>query len=133
MMRLPRVQFTVRRLMIAVAVVAILFGVGLHIRLSRLSANFAKRAAMYAKFESVWREQGLFCREQEEQLRKWANDPRQGVDGPEFWGRLAQDETDRAEKLKTLADFDASMKAKYEAVARRPWLPVEPDPPSPRL
>jgi hypothetical protein len=40
---------------------------------------------------------------------------------------------EQAEKIKALADFDARMKAKYEAAVRLPWLPVEPDPPRPEL
>jgi Tfp pilus assembly protein PilE len=38
MMRLPRVRFTVRRMMIVVAIVAILIGVGLQVR--RAHRNF---------------------------------------------------------------------------------------------
>jgi hypothetical protein len=116
-MRLPRVRFTVRRLMIVVAVIAILIGVGLQIRrtirLSRLSAYYAKRAAMYAESESTWRKYERWRREREEKLRKLANDPRQGVNGAEFFRRLTEDETDHAKKLKTFAEFRASMKAKY--------------------
>jgi hypothetical protein len=39
-MRLPRVQFTVRRMMVAVAVVAVLFGVG---PLRQRSANYHRK------------------------------------------------------------------------------------------
>jgi hypothetical protein len=135
MMRLPRVRFTVRRMMIAVAVIAILCGVGLQIRrairLSRLSAEYAQQAAKYAEFESTWRQSERHHREREQELRKLVDDPRQGVDGPEFWRRQAKIEADQAEKLKPLVEFHATMKAKYQAAARRPWLPVDPDPPWP--
>jgi hypothetical protein len=134
-MRLPRVRFTVRRLMIAVAIIAILCGVGLQIRLairlSRLSAEYAQRVAKFADFESTWRKSERHHRQRGEELRKLVDDPRQGVGGPEFWRRQAKGEADEAEKLKSLADFHASMKAKYQAAARRPWIDVEPDPPWP--
>jgi hypothetical protein len=134
-MRLTRVRFTVRRLTVAVAIIAILCGVGLQIRrsirLSRLSTEYAQVGARYAEFESTWRQGERSHRERGEELRKLVDDPRQGVGGPEFWRRLAKGETDEAEKLKTLAEFHASMKAKYQAAARRPWLDVEPDPPWP--
>jgi hypothetical protein len=134
-MRLPRVRLTVRRMMIAVAVVAILCGVGLQIRrairLSRLSAEYTRQAVNFAEFESTWRQSERHHREREQELRKLVDDPRQGVGGPEFWRRMAKGETDEAEKLKSLAEFHASMKSKYQAAARRPWIAVEPDPPWP--
>jgi hypothetical protein len=116
-MPIPRVRFTVRRLMLAVAIIAILCGVGLQIRpkirLSRLSAEYAQHAARYAEFESTWREHERNHREREEKLRKLIDDPGQGVGGPEFWRRLAKGETDEADKLKILAEFHPSMNAKY--------------------
>ena len=36
------------------------------------------------------------------------------------------------EECRRRALYDRRMKLKYEAAARNPWLPVEPDPPEPR-
>jgi hypothetical protein len=137
MMGLPRVRFTVRRLMIAVAVVAVLIGAGLQIRrairLCRLSAEYAQQAAKYAEFETTWRQSERHHREREQELRKLVDDTRQGVGGPEFWRQQAKGESDEAEKLKSLAEFHANMKSKHQAAARRPWIEVEPCPPWPEL
>jgi hypothetical protein len=136
MMRLPRVRFTVRRMMIAVAVVAVLIGVGLHveraIRFSRLSTNYVEFAAMYAEYESILRKRERNHRELAERERESA-DKFQRSSSVELWRRLAQEDTDRADKFKSLAEYHSRMKAKYQAAARRPWLDVEPDPPRPEL
>jgi hypothetical protein len=135
-MRMPRVRFTVRRLIVAIAVIAILLAVGPQIRrtihLSRLSAGFARRAAMHDEYESIWREDERKWREREEDDRQLADqsDLRSVAD---FWREQAERSAVRAEKRKALADYHARMKAKYNAAARRPWLDVEPDPPPPEL
>jgi Tfp pilus assembly protein PilX len=135
-MPMPRVRFTVRRMMIAVAVVAVLIGVGLQIRrairFSRLSANYLELAAMDAEYESILRKRERNHRELAEIERESA-DKFQQSSIVELWRRLAQEDTDRADKFKLLAEYHASMKAKYQAAARRPWLHIEPDPPRPEL
>jgi hypothetical protein len=53
---MPRVRFTVRRMMIAVAVVALALGVGLWgVRVRRLSRDYSLRAQMYATIEGSFR------------------------------------------------------------------------------
>jgi hypothetical protein len=133
-MRMPRVRFTVRRLIVAIAVIAILLGVGLQIRrtihLSRRSAGFARRAVMYAEDESVWRKAVRDWIEHAERYRKLADQPDQRSDAP-MWRKRAEYCAETVEQIKALVDFNASMKAKYNAAARRPWLDLEPDPPRP--
>jgi hypothetical protein len=128
MMRLPRVRFTVRRLMIAVAVVAILCGVGLQIR---QTIRFSRLAARYADDGLFWRRQERNHRALGEKMRTASVDPEQGSGAAEFWRPYIEFQAERAEKIKVLADYLAMMKVKYQAAARRPWLPVEPDPPEP--
>jgi hypothetical protein len=128
-MRLPREPFTVRRLMIAVAVVAILLGVSLHVRNVSL---YSMRISHHSKCESSWREDEWRHRKRAEEIRKLAEDPGQRS-GAEWWRQYAERETVRADKFKALADYHGQMKTKYQAAARRPWLPVEPDPLQPEL
>jgi hypothetical protein len=48
--------------------------------------------------------------------------------------RHVQTEEDRAKVrlFDSAADLEGRRRAKYEHAARRPWLPVEPDPPEPK-
>jgi hypothetical protein len=130
MMRLPRVRFTVRRLMVAVAVVAILIGIILQVV---RAIRFSRSAARFAEFEAVWRENAVDDRRMAEHSRRLLAD---GLDRSNYAQVLLQSadsDTQRAEKADTLAAYLGRMKAKYLAAARRPWLAVEPDPPWPVL
>ena len=86
-MRLPRPRFTVRRLMVAVAIVATVMAPGAI--LWRRSADLARRG-----------------REHDRRAAECASTYLSG-----YHERLAE---------------------KYATAARRPWLPVEPDPPEPK-
>jgi hypothetical protein len=111
-MRLPRVRFTVRRMMIAVAVVAILIGVGLQVK------------GLYQRFHECSRQastHGFYG----ECLDRLANEWAQKDDRIES---LTQ-----AKRLRLLAEYQRRIKAKYEAAKWRPWIDVEPDPPGPEL
>jgi hypothetical protein len=112
-MRWPRVRFTVRRMMVAVAVVAV--GLGALILIARSHA-YSVRAGNHGYRE--WR-----CWEA---IRVYGADPR-GVTlrGPE----PVEVFIDRSRRL---AGYYATLRRKYEQAAARPWLPVEPDPPEPQ-
>jgi hypothetical protein len=115
-MRLPRVRFTVRRLMIAVAIVALALGIFAEcVRLSRKSASF--------------RTQAEACSGIEETLRMIiaASGPDTPVDVSPGPGMPSRRFT-----AMVVAEHQAALKLKYERAARRPWLPVEPDPPEPQ-
>jgi hypothetical protein len=129
-MRLPHLRFTVRRLMVAVAIIAILIGVGLQIR---QTIRFSRLAARYAEDGLFWRSQERNHRALGEKMRTASVDPEQGSGAAEFWRPYIEYQAERVEKIKALADFHARMKTKYEAAARRPWFSVEPDPPRPDL
>ena len=105
---LPRM--TTRRWMIAVAIVGVGIGAGMLLVRSR---RYAAVAAFHAQGEA------------------------------ECWRIIAADEGNRldtaiwkdwlayARRSRKLFLYHAALRRKYEWAARRPWLPVEPDPPEP--
>jgi hypothetical protein len=103
---------TTRRWMIAVAVVAIPMGaIAEYIRLSRKSARFRALAEEHAGVE---------------QTLRWIVDTK-GADAPVDVSPGPGQRSRRFTAL-TVADWEAKLKRKYERAARRPWLPVAPDP-----
>jgi hypothetical protein len=115
-MRLMRGRFTVRRLMIVVASVAlIIFGEQTRLR-------YLEYRTKYECYKvDVW------------VMRASAEDPQ-----IELCGYMRLDEKDVArlrlgqvEKSLRYARYFEALRDKYAAAMRRPWLPVEPDPPKP--
>jgi hypothetical protein len=100
---MPRVRFTVRRLMIALVLVALVLWAE---AMRRRTASFRQGAAVNAwaadTFEARLRNADAFY-PREEDLR-WA--------------------------LRRL-DYHTQLRRKYERAASRPWLFVAPDPPAP--
>ena len=104
-MRIPRVRFTVRGMMVAVAVFALLSASGqLRERYEGLRDRYELMGVMHAAHEILERDGG--------------------VDVFSGFG-LVKPNAQRAA-------YHAEMRRKYERAARSPWLPVEPDPPEPR-
>jgi hypothetical protein len=102
-MRLPRVRFTVRRMMVAVAVIAILIeGVSLW-----------QRAALYR-----WKVRHHAMMERSSVIAV--------VEGPK-----AADNAELARLSEVWSTYHAAMKQKYEYAVTRPWIYVPPDPPQP--
>ena len=96
------VRLRLRTLKIAVAVAAVIFGVE---ALRRRDRAFRERAA----YHRAWvRNRGRF-----------------------FSPIILLPPYDRAYSQDSLKDWHRRMAEKYERAARRPWLPVEPDPPEP--
>ncbi len=116
-MKVPRVRFTVRRMMVVVAVVALAFGI---FRLWALRELYLEKAANHAGFraymlrspESIahWEDRWT-----DQRIGKPARYPWPG--GPPF--------------VPAMAKYHDAMRIKYERAARYPWLPIEPDPPDP--
>lgn len=109
-MRVPRVRFTLRRLMAAVAASAVILG---GVRLHRQATDYRSRAAGSAQTLALIRNGA------------WGYRLVVGQDGR--WHRVI----DRADLL-SLIRYHTELRTKYERAAARPWLPVEPDPPEPR-
>ncbi|MDB5350716.1 MAG: hypothetical protein JWN86_1963 [Planctomycetota bacterium] len=115
-MRWPRMQFTLRRMLVAVACVATLLGLGVESsRLHRRAVRFRSEAQRYAVCEQ-------FLSAFAVGMGRDATLPSFTPDG----GRHT---------MKIVAgigsDHAAVMKRKYERAARYPWIAVAPDSPWP--
>jgi hypothetical protein len=107
-MRVPRLRFTVRGMLIAVGFLTILCGmtVGLwrrHVSFKRLADEYAEKS--YSEMAKGFRVQ----------LARW----------------LTDGEVRMGEEHFRLKHYYDEMQAKYERAAARPWLSVEPDRPPP--
>src|SRR4051794_33008576 len=109
-MRRPRVRFTVRGLMVAVAVAG---GIAWGVRLRQLAAGYRGKAADCQTRIDIL---GVMC----------------------YFDNLTHTEEERARARQLDNEFRGrwydhwtQQKAKYDRAARYPWLPVEPDPPPP--
>jgi hypothetical protein len=142
--RIPRVRFTVRRLMIVVVIVAgLLWG----LKMRRLSVSYSEQAATHASEQKFW-DSGVSLSNVEiarrtshlAELREKAN--RDRAEGfPEVannFERLIELEShmlnyylEDARIRKSHRDESARLNRKYYRAARYPWLSVEPDPPEP--
>jgi hypothetical protein len=114
-MLLPRVRFTVRRLMLVVAIIAVALGGGVWVvEMMRLSHAYRLRAALH-----VQKHRHLLS-----------------VPHGRFEGALATIsmslglEKAYERRLRSIA-YHVSMKQKYDRAAARPWLVLSPDPPEP--
>ena len=108
---MPRVRFTVRGMMVAVAIVGMACGGEL---IRRRRNYYLNEADTYAYGERIFRES--------------ADEPLEGCRA----GQVSREAQARF-KVETLATADhyAALKRKYARAARYPWLPVAPDPPEP--
>jgi hypothetical protein len=112
-MQIPRARFTVRRMMVAVAIVGVLLAVGELMRRRAVYLDRAERYQSMAKPRFGWTPP---FDANEAEVRKAIAEFRAtreaDLNRPEVqrWLRLAR---------------------KYDHAARYPWLPVAPDPPEP--
>jgi hypothetical protein len=136
-MRLPRLQLTLRWMMVIVALVALAMGATLWgLKMRRLARFHALRASMSKLFETE-------CRGYEadtvktgrgvDELRRLRRDP-----ASVFSDELDETEKELASKVwedaaywRRIAAHYASLKRKYERAARYPWVTIQPDPPEP--
>ena len=104
-MRLPRVRFTVRRMMIAVAIAGALLGLLAYAR------GLQDRSADYQRLAT------------EHQFQSFLLTGYMVTNG-------TNNETSRKFDSELRSHHDR-IRFKYERAARYPWLPVDPDPPEP--
>ncbi len=122
-MRLPRPRFTIRMLMIAVAVAGAAFG-GLEARrryrsIVALSESYSRTARMYSEtVDQVLRDASCWDRIPSE--KKKIPDP--------YPFYTLDDAVDHARNSREKARRYRALASKYERSARSPWLSVEPDP-----
>jgi hypothetical protein len=124
-MRLPRLRFTVRRLMLVVALAGLAMGVGIwSYKMRQLSGGYARAAKFHRAWLDRYREREAVILQAIGRLETVA--ARRSVVPPSH-DRHREDAADYARK----ADYREALALKYERAARYPWLPVEPDPPPP--
>ena len=114
-MVLPRVRFTIRRMMLAVAIIAIVAGVTVLASRQRI---YRGRADFYAQLEQAAKLR----------LRHWV------LEAVRLSGqRRSDDRRQLAEYMvgysRERASYHARLKVKYGRAARYPWLLFGPDPP----
>jgi hypothetical protein len=119
---MPRFQFTVRRVMIGIAVVACsLGGFVWSVRMKRLSAIYHQRAADYLSSAETYRQ----LAEGEVDGSGWYTE----TDGVHIENGISG-RRNRAIKLRS---YYARLGRKYLRAAARPWTPVGTDPPVPTI
>jgi hypothetical protein len=113
-MRLPRMRFTLRRMMVVVAILAMAFAIPDAIE--RRRSHFRDLASIHtAKAESYGRQSGPSS----VIIYRSAKPP-----GPA--------EEARSRRKYAMIFYHSGLESKYRAAATRPWLPVFPDPPEPK-
>jgi Tfp pilus assembly protein PilX len=113
-MRLPRVRFTMRRMMVVVAVIAMVMGTVAG--LQRRRESFERRAQMFARRASA-----AIMDEQAYRTSRRSNRP-----GSPFY----YDNRTTGAYSQLVEHYDA-LRVKYERAAARPWRFVATDPPEP--
>jgi hypothetical protein len=147
MMRLIRPRFTIRWLMILVAIVAVsLTGIITAVRLKRRADYFRQRAAYFAASERFSRQMlgvevwhlTVFARMRESNAREVRLSkhlsPELSKVRDERTSHLQNEHDELArsvEYYRDVAAHEARMKQKYDRAASRPWESVAPDPPPP--
>lgn len=131
-------QFTLKRMMIAVAILAVLLGVWIEIDRQRRLASYRQRAAAHAELERDYSQKADRMlrigadrlREAEERLARY---PSPGAERDHFLSNLSDQRL-----VKTWAEQDAAVyratalaharaKRKYEAASSRPWMSIRTD------
>ena len=126
-MRLPRVRFTVRGMLIAVASIALLMG---GLRLVWLRSVYRKAALAHAAYENLARTLQSMVENDGKDERELAIAIGMKV-APESEAVRAKRAADASVNQKT-AEYHATLKQKYERAASRPWVALAPDPPPPK-
>ncbi len=106
-MRIPRVRFTIRWLMIGIAIAGSVLGAAVECR--RRHDRFLRLAAHHLASVHIV---NTACNLSRTQINEYGEDVRQRSNAWIRWHR--------------------EMAVKYRRAATRPWLPVEPDTPEPR-
>ena len=115
-MRLPRLHFTVRWLMVAVAIAGLLVS---FVVLLRRRAHYQVQMALHRDQEESYLEIARVVGQRLEQL--------EGAGRQNMGGQLRV----YGESIRAQAEYSAAQRAKYQRASDRPWLSVAPDPPKP--
>jgi len=112
-----RPRLTVRRTMIIVAILAILFAAGIQLTRYQRQSYFGIRAEVHSELEDLVRADQLRRAEAAALLEKS--------------GYIATAERQAEAKSAANADYHAAMRRKYEQALARGWFTVDTDPPRP--
>jgi hypothetical protein len=115
----PRVRITVRGMMIAVAILAILFGATIEWGRYTRRGSFRRRASLHAQSEALYRD----LAQKELRLATELEKSSPNADASFIHGWAA--------RAAAKADYHAAMKRKYGEAAARRAFSLEPDPPEP--
>jgi hypothetical protein len=130
-MRIPRIRFTLRWMMIAVAIAGLIIGAE---TLRRRGDSFRRRSAYHAAEVATSHRNAEDLRHDEEvarEQRTFAYRVGDETTGPmDLLDRIKQRQKDRS-AMKGRIAWHESMERKYARAASRPWLSVEPDTPEP--
>jgi hypothetical protein len=129
-MRVPRVRFTVRWMMVAVAVVAM--GLGVRAQLSRwqqLARYYAIEAGRLRRSVLTFRAIGEMS--QEQWIAHYRAADERSLPGPLTYYGWAERYGEESAGARRHADYLDLLRKKYQRAAAQPWWPVEPDPPPP--
>jgi hypothetical protein len=119
-MRMPRVRFAMKRMMLAMAALALIMG---GLRIAWLRDGYRKAAAFHAATENLQRVFLEGAKTEEELALAF---------GYELPGEEKAQQAAKIQIMQRKADNFAAMRRKYERAAARPWMAVDPDPPSPQ-
>ncbi len=109
-MKLPRVRFTVRRMMVAVVIASLLFGI---------VAGLLRRRAAFQ----------LLAEKYDRKASREYFDGQIIVPPSSKFEPATPAEIRRQEIHYKLGEYYLGLMSKYKRAANRPWLPVAPDPP----
>jgi hypothetical protein len=131
-MRFPR--FTLRRLMVIVAVAGLALGIEMGRRRRHALLEVAKihRFHMMTYREASERD-ALFAQVMREQAENLGKESPENVAESHSKNQGAEENERLARAYRTVADHFDRMQEKYRRAARFPFLPVEPDPLAPPL
>ncbi len=134
-MRRPNIRFTVRRMMVVVASVAVAIGATLEFkRLGRLSRDYHRRALTSAREERMWR-RGSSGREASELEARRLSVALRSKDRvlADLWAEETSTRARENREVREIFNHHARLRRMYERAASYPWEPVAPDPPEPHL
>jgi hypothetical protein len=143
---MPRPRFTIRRMMVAVAGVAVACEVAnlawASERYRSLASHYSRRAGASLVAAAVFQDAIPQAEDDvrfAEQMIRWSREKHrsedwigQQVDERARLQRVVEDYKERVDQGRREAKYDHQLASKYERAARYPWLPVAPDPPEPK-
>ena len=133
-MRLPRLRFTVRRAMLAIALISVLMGLTREVgRLRRRSRESARQAVLSGRELRQWRRALIDRTAAGAEARRLAAASRaRDPDLAEEWASEASACAREVGEAREFIAHFAGLHRKHRRAASWPWEAIAPDPPAPR-